>query len=138
MQGPKGRLAIEKWWHSVTVSRSTSGQPPSTEDGLSPYDRAEVTAAARLLPGTWFAQFGESPSGGSYVRLDQTGTGGRVPEFLLKRQDGFVVLTEFLSDQTRNRVTRHHSMTKAMRLVFATVLAHGAALDQGSRPSHAP
>jgi hypothetical protein len=57
------------------------------------------------------------------MRLDQTGTGGRMPAFLLKRQDGFVVLTDCVNHPSQNVVTRHHNMTKAMRAVFATVLA---------------
>jgi hypothetical protein len=65
-------------------------KPTTAEVGLSDYDRAEVTAATRLLPGQWLEQFRESPSGGSYARVDQTGTGGRRPAFLLKRQDGIV------------------------------------------------
>ncbi len=33
------------------------------------------------------------------------------------------MLTDRLSDQTQDLVTRHHSMTKAMKVVFAVVLA---------------
>lgn len=102
-----------------------SAKPSIAEDGLSEFDRAEVTAATRLLPGQWCEQFNESPSGGSYARLDRTGAGGRMPAFLLRRQDGFVVLTDRVSDPSLNIVTQHHGMTKAMWAVFAVVLAKG-------------
>ena len=75
---PKRRLAIDRWWHSVAVPASTRGLPSPTEFKLCDYDRAEVTAAMRLLPGTWFAQFVQSPDWESYAPLDQIGTGGRI------------------------------------------------------------
>jgi hypothetical protein len=81
-------------------------RPSIAEDGLPDYDRAEVTAATRLLSGQWLEQFNECPSGGSYARLDQTGTGGPMPPFPLRRQDSSVVLTDRLSDQSQHIVTQ--------------------------------
>jgi hypothetical protein len=86
---------------------------------------AEVLAATRLLPGRWFAQFDHSPAGKSYARLGRTGSDASMMVLLIKRQDSPVVLTDCLSDQTHSLVTRYHSVTKAMRIVFATVLATG-------------
>jgi hypothetical protein len=90
---------------------------------LSHYDRTEVIAATRMLRGTWFAEFHESPNGKSYACLGQSERHGRFPAFLLKWRDGFVVLTDRLSDETQDQVTRHQNMTKATRVVFAMVLA---------------
>lgn len=101
------------------------------ENRLSLYDQTEVIAATRLLPGRWFVEFHESPNGKSYACLGQSEGHGRFPAFLLRRQDGLVVLTDRLSDETLDHVTRHPSMTKAMRVVFATVLASSAVVDPG-------
>jgi hypothetical protein len=115
--------------------KSTPGKPfrplSFTEDGLSDYDRAEVTAAVRLLPGPWLEQFKVSPSGKSYARLDRSGGHGRMPAFLLQRRDGLVVLIDRLTDQTQDLVTRHRNMTKAMKVVFTAVLAEEMSPRQG-------
>jgi hypothetical protein len=60
-----------------------------------------------LLPGKWFAEFHESPNGKSYACLGQSESHGRFPAFLLRRQDGLVVLTDRLSEETQDHVTRH-------------------------------
>jgi hypothetical protein len=90
---------------------------------------------------TWNAVLRGPPTQGACCRIDglvnstmvlpvgrthlfvETGSHDRMPTFLVQRRDGLVVLTGFLSDQMQNRVTRHHSVTKAMRFGFATVLA---------------
>jgi hypothetical protein len=84
-----------------------------------------------LLSGKWSAQFNETPEKKSYVCIRRTDSGSSMTAFLLKRQDGLVVLTDRVSDQPKHLVTRHHSMTRAMRLVFAVVLASDAVLDPG-------
>jgi hypothetical protein len=107
----------------------------STEHGLSPYDRDEVMAATRLLPGRWSAKFEERLDGKSCACLRRTESDASTAAYRLERHDGFVILTDRVSDQPQNLVTRHRSMTKAMRRVFAIVLANGAVLYPGSRPS---
>ena len=81
---------------------------------------------------TWFAEFHEGPSGKSYACLGQSKGHGRFPAFLLRRKDGLVILTDRLSDETQDHVTRHQNMTNAMRVVFAKVLASSTAVDPDS------
>jgi hypothetical protein len=113
----------------MTVQTGSLGVPSSIDDSLSDYDRAEVLAAIRLLPGKWSAQFNMISERKSYACIRRTESGASMTAFLLKRHEGLVVLIDRLTDQTQNLVTRHHSMTKAMRSVFATVLANDTAHD---------
>jgi hypothetical protein len=113
----------------VTVQTGSMGVPSSIDDSLSDYDRAEVLAATRLLPGKWSAQFNMTAERKSYACIRRTESGASMTAFLLKRHDGLVVLIDRLSDRTQNLTTRHQNMTKAMRVVFAAVLANSTALD---------
>lgn len=121
----------------MTIQTGSLGVPSSMDDGLSDYDRGEVLAGTRLLPGKWSAQFNVTAERKSYACIRRTESGASMTAFLLKRHDGLVVLIDRLSDRTQNLATRHQNMTKAMRVVFVTVLANNAAPDPEVRKADA-
>ena len=102
--------------------------PKPTKDSLTYDEQAEIIAAARAMPGTWFVDIDESPYGDSYACLIPPWSDGLMSAFLIERQSELVVLTDRLSDAARDVMTAYPSVAETLAAVVETLT--GAAVSR--------